>query len=129
MPRSLCVSLEGEPGSCPKSVLLLLSCSSLVFASPPFHISSCLNLLLGTQGRPRRLNEAHFLKTRNGGHSKAFVSRSPTGPCLISPWHRFDPWPENFHMPQVWPNPSLSPQTKNYIFTTSTIFYVFDVMI
>ena len=33
MPTSLCVSLEREPESCPKAVLLLLDCSFLVFAS------------------------------------------------------------------------------------------------
>ena len=32
----LCVSLEGEPGPCPKAALLCLDCSSLVSASPPF---------------------------------------------------------------------------------------------
>ena len=29
-----------------------------------------LNLLLGTQGRLRKLNESYFLQTRNGGHRK-----------------------------------------------------------
>ena len=29
-----CVSLEGEPGPCPKAALLLLDCSSLVFSFP-----------------------------------------------------------------------------------------------
>ena len=32
----LCVSLEAEPGPCPKSALLFLGCSSLVSTSPPF---------------------------------------------------------------------------------------------
>ena len=32
----LCISLEGEPGPCPKVVLLFLDCSSLVSAFPPF---------------------------------------------------------------------------------------------
>ena len=31
-----CVSLEEEPGPCPKAVLLFLDFSSHVFASPPF---------------------------------------------------------------------------------------------
>ena len=87
MPILLCVILEGKPGPSPKTVvLLLLDYSSFVFASPPFppsHISNCLNLPVGTQGRSWRLNEAHFLKTRDGGHRKAFVPRSPTGPCLV----------------------------------------------
>ena len=34
--RLLCVSLEEEPGPCPKAVLLFLDYSSLVSASPPF---------------------------------------------------------------------------------------------
>ena len=32
----LCVSLEVEPGPCPKAALLFLDCSSLVSESPPF---------------------------------------------------------------------------------------------
>ena len=28
--------------------------------------------------------ETYSLKIRNGGHRKAFVSRSPTGPCLVT---------------------------------------------
>ena len=35
-PTSLSVSLEKEPGYCPKAALLLLDCFSLVFASPSF---------------------------------------------------------------------------------------------
>ena len=50
----------------------------------PSQISTCLNLPLGTQGRSRRLNEAHFLRTRNGGPRKACVPRSPTGPCSVT---------------------------------------------
>ena len=50
----------------------------------PSLLSNCLNLPLGTQGRPWRLSEVHFLRTRNGGHRKAFVPRSPTGPCSVS---------------------------------------------
>ena len=72
-------------GSCLKAVLLFPKCSPLVFASPPFLISNCLNLDIGTQGSSWWLNEACFIKTRNEGHRKAFVPRSPTGPCLVSP--------------------------------------------
>ena len=46
-------------------------------------ISNYLNLLIGTQGRSWRLNEAYFLQTRNGGHKKVFVPRSPTGSCSV----------------------------------------------
>ena len=31
-----CVSLEAEPGSCPKAALLFLDCSSVISASLPF---------------------------------------------------------------------------------------------
>ena len=48
----------------------------------PSLISNCLSLSVVIQGRSWRLNEAHFLKTRNGGHRKSFVPRTPTGPCL-----------------------------------------------
>lgn len=30
--------------------------------------------------------------------------------CRSQPWLRFDPWPGNFHMSQVWPKPP--PKTK-----------------
>ena len=30
------------------------------------------------------MNEAHFLRTRNGGHKKALASRSPTELCPVS---------------------------------------------
>ena len=33
----LCVSLEEEPGPCPKPVLFCLGCSSFVSTSPHFH--------------------------------------------------------------------------------------------
>ena len=32
----LCLSLEAEPGPCPKAEPLFLDCSSLISASPPF---------------------------------------------------------------------------------------------
>ena len=83
MPVLLSVSLERETGSSPKAVLLF-DFFSLVFASPPFPISNCLNLSLGTQRRSWRLNEAYFLRRRNRGHRKAFVSGSPTGPCSVT---------------------------------------------
>lgn len=87
MPTSLGVSHEREPGSCSKAVLLLLECSSLFFESLPSLISNCLNLPLGAQGRLWRLNEAHFLKTRNGGHRKGFVPMSPPRTLLIYSIH------------------------------------------
>ena len=43
---------EAEPGLCPKTVLLFLGCSFLVFTSLPPLINNCFGLLFGTQGRP-----------------------------------------------------------------------------
>ena len=48
----------------------------------PSLTSNSLNLSLGTMARSWWLNEAHFLRIRNGGHKKAFVPRSHLGPCL-----------------------------------------------
>ena len=55
-------------------------CTTVFLTTPllPSLISSCLNLTFGTQGRSRRLNEAYFLPTRNGGHRKALVPRCPS---------------------------------------------------
>ena len=44
------VSLEEDPGPCPKAALLFLDCSALVSASTPFPDWQCLNLPFGTQG-------------------------------------------------------------------------------
>ena len=78
----LCVSLEVEPGPCPKAALLFLGCPSLVFASFPSGISNCLNLPFGTQGRSWRL------ESRNGTERLlASVPRSPTGSCWVSARH------------------------------------------
>ena len=41
-----------------------LTLPPLFLHSPPTLISKCLNLPFGTQGRSKRLNEAHFLQTR-----------------------------------------------------------------
>ena len=47
----LCVSLEGEPGLCPKVPLLFLHCSSLSLQPLPSLVSICLNLPFGTHRR------------------------------------------------------------------------------
>ena len=49
----------------------------------PSLISNCLNLPLGTQGRPWRLNEAHFRRIRNGRHRQDFVPGAPQGPARL----------------------------------------------
>ena len=76
--------LKGSKDPAPRMCYCCLTVPRL--SSHPLHspITNCLYLPLGTQGRLWRLCKAHFLKTRNGGHRKAFVPRSPTGPCLVS---------------------------------------------
>ena len=57
-----CVSLEGEPGPCPKASLLFLLTAPPLSPHPLFSlISNCLNLPLGIQGRSWRQNEEYFL--------------------------------------------------------------------
>ena len=66
MPTSLCVSLDGNQDAASRYCCLTVPPLSL---HPfPYQINNCLNLPLGIQGRPLRLNEAHFLETRSGGH-------------------------------------------------------------
>ena len=78
----LCIFLEGEPGWCPKAALSLLDPSSFVCIPLLSLISNCLNLPFGTLEKSRRLNDAYFLQTRNGGHRKAFVpTRALQGPA------------------------------------------------
>jgi len=64
-PRLHCCCLTAPPWSLPPL---------------PSLISTCLNLPLGTQGSPRRLKEAHVLRTSNGGQGKAFVPLFPALP-------------------------------------------------
>ena len=47
----LCVSLEEEPGLCPKAALLFLDFSSLVSASPPFPDEQLFELALWNSGK------------------------------------------------------------------------------
>ena len=79
----LCVSLEGEPGPCPRAELLFLGCSSLVSASPPFPDEQLFKYALWNSGKVIEAGGCS-LQTRNGGHRKASVPRSPTGPCSVS---------------------------------------------
>ena len=30
-------------------------------------------------------------------------------------WHKFDPWPRNFHMPQVWPKKKKKERKKGNV--------------
>ena len=76
-------SLRGNQDPAPRLYCYFLTAPPLSLHPLPSLISNCLNPSLKTQERSWRLNEAHFLKTRKGGHRKAFVLRSPTGPCLV----------------------------------------------
>ena len=78
------VSLEGEPGPCPKAALLFLDCSSLVSASPPFPDQQLFEPALWNSGEVMEA-EVYSLQTRNGGHRKTSIPRSPAGSCLVSP--------------------------------------------
>ena len=68
----------------PRLYYCFLTVPVLFLHSLPSLISNCLNLSLGIHGRPWRLKEAHFLRTRNWGHRKAFVPRSLTGSCSVT---------------------------------------------
>lgn len=69
------VSLEVEPSSLPKAVILLLVCSSLVSASSPL---PDLHLLKPAFWNSRKVleTEIYSLQIRNGGHGR--VSRPGT---------------------------------------------------
>ena len=88
----LCVSLEGEPGPCPKLDHRFLTAPLFCPHPLPFLITNCLNLPFGTQGRSWSLHETYFLQTRNWGHRKASIHRVPQSPacfhCHSIPfWH------------------------------------------
>ena len=79
----LCVSLEAEPGPCPKAALLFLGFSSFVSASPPFPDQQLLESALWNSGKVMEAGVCS-LQTRNGRHRKVSVPRSPTGSCWVS---------------------------------------------
>lgn len=68
---------EREPGPCPRLYCCFLTLPPLSLHPLPSQISNCLNL--GSQGRPWRLKEAHFLRPRSGGLRKALGRGAPTG--------------------------------------------------
>ena len=69
----LCIFLEEEPAAAPRLHYCLSAPPAWSLHPLPSQISSCLNLTVGTQGRSWRLNEAHFLRRRNGGHHRALL--------------------------------------------------------
>ena len=76
------VSLEAEPGLCPKAALLFPGCSSFVSASSPFPDEQLFKSPLRNSGKVLEAGVCS-LQTRNGGHGKA-MPRSPTGSCWVS---------------------------------------------
>ena len=74
---------EGNQDTMPRFYCCNLTVPPLSLHPLPSLISNCLNLPLGTQGRSWRLNEAHFLEIRNGGHRKSFVPRDLQDPCFV----------------------------------------------
>ena len=79
------LSLEREPGPAPRRCYCVLM-------APPWSLPPLPSLgeepAPGNSGKvlePQR--EAHFLRTRNGGHRKACMPSSPTGLCLVSEGH------------------------------------------
>lgn len=75
----LCVSLEAEPGPCPKAAVLFLDCSFLDPASLSSLISYCLNLPFRTQGKSWKLKLIYG--NQKMGDTEKFVWRSPHGPA------------------------------------------------
>ena len=80
-----CVSLEGEPGPCPKAALLF------PLAVPALSHIPSLPWLASVWTCPLELREGHggWMKPTScnqdtGGHRKAFVPKSPTRSCLVS---------------------------------------------
>ena len=60
-----------------------LAALPLLLCFLPSLISNCLNLPFGTQGRTRRLNEIHFIQTREGGHRRICTLEGSTGSFSI----------------------------------------------
>ena len=77
--------MRGNQDPAPRLHYCLLTAPPLSLHPLPSLISNHLKLPFGTQGRSWRPNEAYFLQTRNGGHRKTFVPRSPTWSCSVSP--------------------------------------------
>ena len=77
MPPSLWVSLEREPGSCSKAVLLFLDCSSLVFASPPFPDQHLSELVPRNSGKSMEAEWDPVRKNKKWGTQKGFCAQEP----------------------------------------------------
>ena len=77
-------SMRRNQDPAPLLYYCFLTSSPLFLHLLPSLISSCLNLLFGTQGRSRRLNEAYFLQTRNEDTERICTWESPTGSYSVS---------------------------------------------
>ena len=77
IPTSLCVSLEREPGPCPKSILLFLDCSSLVFAFPSFPDQQLFEPDPWNSGKAMKAEVSPFPKNRKWGIQKGFCAQEP----------------------------------------------------
>ena len=84
MPTPLCVFLEMELGYCPKSVVLFLDYSSLVFTSLSLSDQQLPKTLPWNSSKAMEAEEVHFLISRYGGHRKAFEPWSPTKPDMVT---------------------------------------------
>ena len=77
MPISLCASLEGEWGSCPKAVLLFLDCSSLVSTSPLLPHPQLSEPVPGNSGEVMEAEGGPFPKNKKWGTQKGFCDQKP----------------------------------------------------
>ena len=70
-----CVPLEGEPGPCPKAVLLFLDCSFLVPASsPPFPDLKLFEPTLWNSGKVMEVERGLFPKNQKWVTQKDFCT-------------------------------------------------------
>ena len=76
MPVLLCVSLERELGPCPKAVLLL-DCSSLVFASPSFLDQQPSEPAPRKSGKVLEAERGPFPKNKKWGAQRGFCAQEP----------------------------------------------------
>ena len=92
----------------PHAALLFLDCSSLFLHSLPSLISNYLNLLFGTKGGSRKLNEAYFLQTRNEDTERISIRQGPTGSCSISQMPSKTYWKIPIRVAMLYPPPDCT---------------------
>ena len=76
----LCVSLEGEPGLCPKAALLFLAVPPLSLYPLSSLIRGCSNLPFGIQGRSWRLESIPYIQEMGNTESLPCPG-APQGPA------------------------------------------------